>query len=223
MPTPYLLDPWISYFKDISIVDTPIASQMSSHSRQITTQQVGQKAWVISFTINTPPISYSTYRQMIAQIRQLNITGSFAFSLVNAPVRLQNFAMAYMGSATSAQLAAATVAASTGSPLNYVNITGLPANTTIFLAGDYVQFGNSVRTVVNNSVSDGFGNLALQVSEILPAYPTVGTGLIYGPNVVWNNCYFSPAGYPEIGLVSDYGKDSIAFKSKQIVLLQSFC
>ena len=192
-----LLDELMENAISVEFDDYPLVGQTASRNQSITTVQASPRFWKFTVDLQTPILRWDEYRGMVQRIRSTAMFEPFTFNLANTP-KLWTL-VDYQGTLSSVQLAALDVAAQTGVALNILNLTGAPPNQAgCFLAGDYIQTGNSVRTVRTDADSDGTGKIVLLLSDPLLAYPTVGTSIITGKDVSWNNCYFTELPSPGI-------------------------
>lgn len=198
------LDFILPFIREITIDDMPLVAQVASRNQTITTIQAAIKVWQFNLDVITPPLGYAANRAFFEDIRAINTSMPFSFTLAGAPTRLLS-QYAYQGSLTPQEIAAVIVASQPTAGTQVLGLEGLPSGATnVFRKGDFIQVGNAVRTVTANVNATGT-TASVPLSEALIAYPAIGTNIVVGTDVVWNNCYFMPDGYPKFGVSSEYG------------------
>lgn len=183
-----LLDELMQYTISVDMDDYPMIGQTASRNQSITTIQASPRFWKFTMDLQTPVLRWDEYRGMVQRIRNTAMFEPFTFTFATTP-NLWSL-VAYQGSLSSVQLAALDVADNQGG-MSHLYLTNAPVSTPLcFLAGDFIQTGNSVRTVRQDAGSDSSGNITLYLSDPLIIYPTVGSSIVTGKDVTWNNCYF---------------------------------
>ena len=192
-----LLDELMQYAISVDFDDYPLIGQTASRNQSITTVQASPRFWKFTVDLQTPILRWEDHRAMVQRIRSTAQYLPFTFTLANTP--LLHTLVNYQGTLSPTELAALTVRISQGGGLNYLYLENGPANRQdCFLPGDYIQTGNAVRTVVTAADSDGIGQILLTLSDPLLAYPAIGSNIVTGTQVAWNNCYFTELPTPGI-------------------------
>lgn len=227
----YLLDPLLPYISQVTIHDFTLTSQLVTRGGQISAVKAAPRRWMFELNIEPTPVEYRSARGLKADIQYYNTSLPWSFSLQSAPYRLINSEVASTGDSdyddtwfTNIRVAARQ----TGDPLNTVRVVGCPINNAryfnklLFAKGDYVQFGDSVRVITEDVYSTTSAKW-LKLSEVLPAYPTVGSTPLFNQYVVWNNCYFAKDGMPVFGNNSNANEPSLLLaNNNKIIFSQAF-
>lgn len=192
-----LLDELMQYAISVDFDDYPLIGQTASRNQSITTIQASPRFWKFTIDLQTPILRWDEYRGMVQRIRNTAMYEPFSFTFANTPL-LQTL-VNYQGSLTPTELSALTVRDNQGG-MTHLYLQGAPVNEVgAFLAGDYIQTGNSVRTVRQDANSDSNGFITLYLSDPLIVYPTTGSSIVTGKDVTWNNCYFTDLPQPGLG------------------------
>lgn len=185
-----LLDELMEYAISIDFDDYPIIGQTASRNQSITTIQASPRFWKFTVDLQTPILTWTANRALVQNIRNTAMFNPFTFTLANTP-KLQSLVQ-YQGTLTELQLLALTVRANQSSGMNTLYLQNAPHGATnVFKTGDFIQTGNSVRTVLSNCNSDSSGYVTVPLSDPLVSYPTVGSNIITGIDVAWHDCYFT--------------------------------
>lgn len=187
-----LLDPILQWNKSLELVDYPVVAQVVSRGRTITTLQASPKVWQFKLSIETPHLQWQNYQEFLEELRDVNLSTSFTFTLANTP-SLQ-FMVGYNGAMTSAQRALVrTQMPQTGdSPLS-LRLSNAPLSLqNVFRAGDYIQVVGDIKpyTVRSTVNSNAAGEVLLTLNRPLFTYPNPGSSLMYGSDVTWS-CFFT--------------------------------
>lgn len=185
-----LLDDLLQYAVSIDFDDYPIIGQTASRNQSISTIQASPRFWKFTVDMQTPILTWAQNRALVQSIRSTAMYNPFAFTLANTP-NLQSLVV-YQGTLTDIQLAALTVRANQSSGMNTLYLQNAPHGATdVFKKGDFIQTGTAVRTVTADASSDSSGYVTVHLSDPLVSYPTVGSNIITGIDVTWNDCYFT--------------------------------
>lgn len=203
------MDNILTFTKNIIISDTPQGGKMFSRNRNTFAQQTtDRQAWFFTVNYETIAMGYRENRAFVEELRGINKYNPFSFSLANAPARLQ-YQFGYLGNDPT-RINNITVVGPGGSPRQLIVSGFTPSTSGVLMANDYIQVGNGVRTVTANVNSGADGRATIPLSGALVSTPSPGTPVVIGGDrVVWNNCFYTDDGYPELGVDSMVSKPGI--------------